>query len=259
MIPNIPKKILSITIIISLFLSMSTSVLAKSEIDLQINQQEFLAEIQNLSDIQIKPNSTLQDMEYTYVDNGKTYKVIEKANAELTYVNSQVYTKNATGEYTLEYTTETEVGEDGILVTKHENGKTTQNSIDLKPIKASSIEYKNTEGIKSNSEPPISPWELHDTVTYSYRIYTYTLTAVVAVVAGVAAVTGNAVVAGLAYIVDKIIDDRIPRVWYTQLWYCKWKKWPVLWEIVAERNITHHFSDSNRNNLIGTTDSEHWL
>lgn len=260
MISNLFKKMISIITILSLLLPM-TPVLAKSESDVQAvlrNQQELIAEIQSISNIQIEPNSTLQNMEYTYIDKaGKAVKVIEEANDDLSYVKSQVYTKNETGEYILEYTTITEVGEDSILVTKYENGKTTQNSIDLKPIKASSKQH--TQDIGINSEPPISGWELHDTVKYSYRIYTYTVVAVIAVVTGVASAANNAVIAGLAYVVDKIIDDLIPQVWYTQYWHRKWRKWPTLWELVAERNTTYHYSNSSRTNLIGQTTSEHWL
>ncbi len=65
---NAIKKALSVIITISLLLSLSTVSYAKSEIELKDSQQEFLAEITSSSDIQITPNSTMQNMEYTYID-----------------------------------------------------------------------------------------------------------------------------------------------------------------------------------------------
>jgi hypothetical protein len=92
-------------------------------------------------------------------------------------------------------------------------------------------------------------------------MYTYTVQAVTAVVTMVAAATNNAPISGLAPLVAFIIADQTPRVWYTQHWYMKWRKWPALWEPVAERAFTHHYSDSRRTNdyFIGSTTSEHWF
>lgn len=266
LVSNIVKKIMSVIITISILL-ISTMSFAKSEIDLgtiQINQQEFITEIENVSNVQIKPGSTMQNMEYIYTDNGRVYKVVERANIDLTYVYSQVYIKNSANDYVLEYSTITEVCEDNIRVIKQQNGKTTENIIDLKQLKENSMKNKDIQGIKnygvdSTNVPPISGWEYHDTIKYSYRIYTYTLVAVTAIVSGVAAAAGNAYIAGLANVVSYIIDDHIPRVWYTQYWYRKWRKWPdLVWELVAERCVTYHYSDSQRSNFIGRTESEHW-
>lgn len=258
---NMIKKILPMIITISLLLSMSTTSFANSETNLQTNQQEFIEEIKSKSgtSIQITPNSTMQNMEYTYVDNGKTYKVLEKANEDLTYVESKVYIKDSIGDYTLEYSTITEVGKDTVAVTKHENGIETRNNINLNQIKEISKEYENTQNIKSSQVPPISSWELHHKLNYSYRIYTYTLVAVTAVISGVAAAAGGAYISGLASVVSYIIDDHIPRVWYTQYSHCKWRKWPTLWEIVAERTVTYHYANSTRTDYIGLTSSEHWV
>lgn len=254
------KKTLSIIIAISLLLSMSTTSFASPGIDLQTSEQEFIDEIKDSSNIEIEPNSTMQNMEYTYIDNGKTYKVIETANADLTYVYSEIYAKNSTGDYTLEYSTITEVNESSICVTKRKNGETTQNTIDLKQIEGSAAKYNSTQDIKSYSIPPISDWEHHSTLNYSYRIYTYTLVAVTAVVTGVAAAAGGAFISGLASVVSYIIDDHIPKVWYTQYIYRKWRKWPnPPWEVVAEWSATFHYSDSERTDYIGYTSSEYRL
>lgn len=86
--------------------------------------------------------------------------------------------------------------------------------------------------------------------------------AVTAVVEGVLKTLGaGVVVQGLTGIVSYIINDRIPKVWYAEFVYRKWRKWPdtFLREIIAERCSTYHFSDSARTNYIGKTESEHWL
>ena len=135
-----------------------------------------------------------------------------------------------------------------------------QNSIDLKPIKVRSTEYECAQGIKTYADPPISGWMLHHTVKYSYRIYTYTVVAVTAVVTAVASVGGNAYIGGLAQMVGFIIVDHIPRVWYTSVWYNKWRQWPKPpWEIVAELNVNSHYANSSRTDYIGLTRSERWI
>lgn len=129
----------------------------------------------------------------------------------------------------------------------------------MKPVTVKPVEYKNNQDIIINNEPPISGWELHHVTESSYRIITYTVVAVTAVVTRVAQAAEGATIIMLAAIVNHIIQDHIERIWYRTNWYCKWRKWPVLWEIVAERNWTRHFSDSNRTKLEGVTESEYWL
>lgn len=165
---SIPKKIIAVITILSLILpifSISNPVLAIEKNARQVlleNQEAYIAELRKISNFNIKPDSTLQNMEYTYVDiNGRELKVIEKANDDLSYIESQVFIKNEKGEYVPEYTAITEIGKDKILVTKYENKKITQNIIDLPTTKP--VEYKKNQGAAINSEPPISDWELHDT------------------------------------------------------------------------------------------------
>lgn len=103
---SIPKKIIAVITILSLILpifSISNPVLAIEKNARQVlleNQEAYIAELRRISNFNIKPDSTLQNMEY-----------------------------NEKGEYVPEYTAITEIGKDKILVTKYENKKITQNII----------------------------------------------------------------------------------------------------------------------------------
>lgn len=81
--------------------------------------------------IEVKPNSSLQSMEYTYNENGNTYKVVEKANKDLISVKSDIYLQDISGQYVLESSTTTDVNKDDIIVTKKEHGKTTRDTIKI--------------------------------------------------------------------------------------------------------------------------------
>lgn len=93
------------------------TVFAKTDLDLKKIDNKS-----NFNFINIEPNNT----EYTYEENGKQYKVIEKSNKEFNNINTEIFVKNQNNEYISikKYNTTIYIDKNNnIKITKNENGK----------------------------------------------------------------------------------------------------------------------------------------
>lgn len=225
-----------------------------------ITFSEFKDIIESGTDINVisEDSDSYQNFVYTYMEDGVEYKVVENANDNLTYVKSDIFVKDGNGDYELESSTITDVQADKIVITKTEDGQVIENVVDLLKM--------NEEGIKEYNDfarADVSGWTLHYTQYYSYRIYTYTLVSITAVVTGVAGFfTGvTPVVTGaIATIASYILDDHIERVWYEVDVHYKYIPMANDYRYkVAERASEYHFADENRTIYLGVTRSEYWL
>lgn len=237
----------------------------------EIQVQEFKELVEANTGITIVSDilNSLEHIEYFYSKDGQNYKVVENSNNTLTYVESDIFVQNSLGEYILETSTITEVQDNEIVITKTKNGETTKEIIKLELNSTSNVQ-KDTilstspaEVSASLSSTAVSNWTYHYTDNYSYRIYTYTLVSVTAVVLGIASFfTGTApvVTGAIATIASYIVDDHIPRVWYTVDVFYKYIPMANDYRYkVAELANQYHYADSNRTDYLGSTRSEYWL
>lgn len=212
---------------------------------------------------------------YTYDSNGSTYKVIENASDSFDEVNSTIYKKNKNGVFVEFATQNLTVNESTFTQKTNINGKVTVETLD--------VSFNVSESINTLSGLDVSPfmaakvqdmycepilgdcytvrgwqWEGPNT-NGSNSIVNWTVTAIVAVIVFIAS-DGNGKLAGAAAagaIANKIVDDLIPVVYYTQWYYTRRLENPprgLQNFIVASNWYTVFYSDSDRKNEIGSID-----
>lgn len=241
---------------------------------------EFYSTIEKNTNIEFieisKDNSYI---EYVYTEDGKNYKVVERMNPQLTYVESEIYIQNVDESYSLESFVVTDVQSNGdIIVSKKENGKLSTDTIKLEEITLIRPELKNDDFILNNDDFTLNDddsilketlstkgivttgWVYHSSTKSSYRISTYTVATVNAIIIGICAVAPASVtigvIAGGASLVSYIISDRIPQIYYLKDWYYMWKylsENPSYKTVVGEKVITGHYRYSNYTGLVNHT------
>lgn len=259
--------VLSATLLISnsaiVFASITNDELPEANTQKKFSVTEFNEFMESTLNVEILSNS-FENYVYTYSEGDKNYKVIEHANEDLTYVKSEIYVENSFGVFVLESSAVTEAIDNKIITEKKYDSKITKDVIDLDSMVNPVLSADDTSA-KNILRGPIddySDWTYWATQQYSYRITTYTLVSVTAIVAYVANYFGapGAAVAGIAGVVAYIIDDQTERVWYTVEIYYKYLLMDGGYRYkVAEKAKEWHYSDENRSQFIGVTTSENWL
>ena len=192
--------------------------------------------------------SDLHHLVYTYTSNGETYKVIENANDTLTHVSSIIYVKDTSGRYK-EFTKQlVDVNNSVVNYTIIANGKQSVDTTNLLPEKP---DYNNKESVTNNrvilnstyDGLPVTPWVYWGQSKTSTNITRYTIAAVGALITGIVSASSLGTAATITYtvidaIVQKICDDCIPKVWYTDDVYNKYIQSPTYTNRVAE--LTYH-------------------
>lgn len=217
----------------------------------------------------------LDNTVYTYDENGEHYKVVEKGNKDLNYVDSKIYKKDVNGEYQLDYTTVTEIV-DGIA--KFETTKNGQTSIETMDLKLSYNEQKSSNKARSflnnvelnggglitpYSDAPggggtdLGPWEYNGTFYNSTRIVRYTVIAVTAVLAAVMApalggsIYASGASAAVGAIAGDIVSEYISIVYYKRVVYYRHLTLSSGMKVPrAERTTTTVYRDSSRTSVI---------
>lgn len=209
---------------------------------------------------------------YTYSSNNKNFKVVENSSDNFDTVNSTIYIENYDGKF-IEYATQKlTVENDEITITINENGIITTDKIKIHQETTSGINKspsqpeRNSDSLNAlNNGPtwdgmPVSSWIYYGEYTGSSDITRYTSSAVIAILATVAAslfgIAGQCVVAGVAAIAGMIVDDAIPRIWWTDNVYYQTCIPPEEWMFrmkVAEYTHVHIFSSPEKTgtNLLG--------
>lgn len=111
---------------------------------------------------------------------------------------------------------------------------------------------------------PVTPWVYWGQSKTSTNITRYTIAAIGALITGIVSASSLGTAATITYtvinaIVQKICDDCIPKVWYTDDVYYKYIQSPTHTNRVAELTYHAFYSDSNRTANIGYSTSKVWL
>lgn len=217
----------------------------------------------------------LGDIEYTYDENGNSYKVVEKANKDLTKGTVKTYEKDSDGNYVLITIAETEIDEDNInlkttdVITNEVSYETTsiddivevtntKNNIDMNN---SDIEKDNNDSkmqkysAKKSSSTELTGWQYSATFGYNWKVAKYSVTVIsnvifskIAKLGGPFSGTAGVVIQGIANI---IIAEKIPTYFEEVSVYYKYIKGTNLPR--AERSYTNIYKDKSRNEKIGKT------
>lgn len=188
------------------------------------------AEKENFHFIEGSPGD--RHLVYTYESNGKTYKVEENASENFEEVNSTIYVHDKKGEF-IELATQNLIIEDSkITQTTDMGGEVTVESQDISLMESESTDE---EGVVLPSRmeiminatcygEPVGGWGLVGTNRGSTKITNYSVTGVTAAIiyaatASTTKIAKGSLAAAAGAIAMKIIDERLPTVYYTRTYY----------------------------------------
>lgn len=176
------------------------------------------------------------------------------------YSNFYIYDNN---QYKFVAKVSTFIESQNIITNLEYNGKTiTETQVLLPDYQPNSIisPYASFDGM------PVTGWTYWGTFYYSYHFVAYTLDVVQAAVSAIVGASslgiGGAVVVGAtSAIVSRIIESKIPNLYYTSIVYYKAVIPPESWMTaikVAEKNYFKFYEDSSRIKYIGSSTSYHY-
>lgn len=209
-------------------------------------------------------SNSLDNFEYTYDKNGKSYKVKEKINETFDEGETRVYEKKESGDYELVSTIFLTRTDDSIKQKIIENDNITYQEDKLSDIIDVKFEVVDSNKIISEKYKPnsirasssLTGWQYCTSIFSSTKFPRYSMTSVTATICGLlgyafAGPVVAGVVSGVSALAGIIISDEIPLVYYGQDVYHK--------NIIgtdpplprAEKTITWFYSDSRRKYEIG--------
>jgi hypothetical protein len=200
-------------------------------------------------------NDNFDNYEYTFDENGESFKIIEQISSDLKEVHSQIYKKDNLGDYQLDENKITNIKTDGTVeITTTTSDKHTLNEsfqLDFANINVVSSS-KDDSSLTVNANPtPLTGWQWSRTDQYSSQVYTLTIAAIIA---ALGAYIPGATASFLAAVANLIFLNNVTKVYYTVYVYFKFIVGTSLPR--AELDNTYVYSDSARTNLLGTTSVE---
>ncbi|QLG39942.1 hypothetical protein HW560_18750 [Paenibacillus sp. E222] len=266
------KKLITAALSIALCLEVVVpTVMLAAPNALEASVSQLSQEKQNFIFLEGKPGDA--HLVYTYESNGDTYKVEERANKDFTEVDSTIYVKNAEGEFVKHATQNAIIDTQNSLfqVTTNENGVTeteTQN-FGVDPTDLSTIPNIPMRPDRGDLITPfdsymggaVSAWYYGSWVDGSSKIERYTVTAVTALLIGLAtaanpsAAVATSVIGTMAL---TIVQDQIPLVYYKRR-YAEKKSLVATTVIVGSKWDTIFYSNSARTNELDRTTATKFL
>ena len=263
------RKFLKSIVSFGLAFSILSANIPVSQVFAQSTQSEQFIQSENSKRTNFNFISVedLANIEYTYEENGITYKVIESSNLELSKVNTRIY-EQVNNQYILisSYETEIIINDSNIELIKIEDGNNNIEVISLGEINkvydgnVSELFEKIERGERSGKVTE-SYWLLHSSFDGSSKIKERTYSVVVILITGILALkfpSASPVLSGVTYLALDIIDEAIEDVYYTKKWYYKWpmRDGQRLTPAFAERADAFFYTDNSRRTLIGSASSE---
>ncbi len=270
------KKIIAIALIAATTIEVipTTKVFAATkETNLTINTNDINVLSEDFSTGKsnfVLLDDSLDNMEYTYDKNGNSYKAIESLSESLDEGKTEIYQKNETGDYEIVSTTLLNVS-DGKIKTKTKDEKTNEvkkEEYKLKDlVETKSVTKLNKLEEDINADQPrvkrsatlLTEWQYTTSIFSSNKIKKYTMTFVIAALAGTigyfftTTAAAAAGISGLTAIAEAIISDEMPIVYYGEDVYSKYILGldPPLRR--AERSLTSYYTDKSRKHKIDDT------
>lgn len=259
------KKSITMLLALSLSLSTSTEIFAANSNTSVSNETQSVEDTLSLpkKDITfIKGGyNDLSHVEYTYTSNEEQFKVIEDSNNDLTHVQSTIYKKNDLGAFDKFAEQTVDVKESIVVTTKIGDKETVETIARPQAVEDNSVasvikdSYSVSELSMNSSNLPISDWQYYGTFKYSTDIVKYTIVAVSVIIAGIVSTATTlgagtqATISGINTLVTYIVNDQVPKIYYTNKVYYKTVVPPNPNQLrmkVAEKTTHTFYSDETR-------------
>jgi hypothetical protein len=245
----------SISIILTLALIVTSSLIHNTNAS-----AEGLNSKSNFNFISTNPDYT----EYTYDEYGNSYKVIEKANDDMTDISTEIYIKENNNYILLEnFTTTVEKIQNNIIINTENNGEITQAIIDISSDESQNgVSTINFNEINASTSSLLTDWQFSQRTTGNTVVLNWTLTIVTSVIIALVAtsMTGTAGViakSAATALARKIIDMAIPILYYSQYIYHKWIKDVNPSFYRGEKVETFFYEDSGHTRYLQTIINEY--
>lgn len=282
------KRLISSSILTALIV---TNILAPSTVSATTNLDKETVQIEQTEETteNLKTNfnfintTDLDNIQYTYEENGKTYLVNESANSDLTVVETEIYEVGEESNVLVEnFTTYIEKSDTELVISKYvddflvDSSSIDLNSQSLKFNEKSIINEDTTNTITAtgtyngqiyydaSTGRYYTSWYYDHSTTGSSTITKFTLTVVIGILSGI---SGNPYVVGgittaAQYIVDYLIED----IWWSQDIYFVHRitsDRKYYGSAVGIRYYTSFYSNRQRTSYIGSDvyewhDSTEW-
>ncbi|MBA4701686.1 MAG: hypothetical protein H2212_19915 [Ruminococcus sp.] len=198
-------------------------------------------------------STDFDNVEYTYEEDGSSYKVLESMNESLDHIHTRIYIKVGS-EYELleEYdTTVQKENEDTIKVIKNEAGQVTEEIINIGGFTTNTDSDMVAEADSTLPGVARAGWEFVTFYTGSTYIENFTYSVVVAILVGIVSgglglgVVSSAIVGSVAGV---IVNERVPSVYFRRWVYYYRDSSGVVTQVKSDNDF---YYDSAYNYYIG--------
>lgn len=269
---NLLKRSISIVLVIVLTSSLVISVFADESEQLTDQEYDDAGERTNLNfehgsieDLLAPPetrsSSDKNELIYTYVQNGNTYRVYDSANSELTDTVSFIYRINENNEEEL-VRQENVVVEGNVITTIiMKNGFETINILDLNDQRESEFETDSLFSLYGtwNGHPVSDTYEFWKTSKPYYDIAGTTVTAVTVTINAIVRVTSlnpisTVAITSITSLVSYIIRQNIKKTYVVEDVSFSWTTIPnvTLQQKAVERTIRTFYTDKTYSTVMDT-------
>lgn len=256
---KLTKNIIIFSIILTLgSCQIFSNVMAASVNELDSNISIESQEVrENLTYIQGKPGD--EYLVYTYDENGKHYKVIDKSKENFTNVSSEIYVLNENGQYKLIETQSVEVEEDKLVnfVRIPKNGQAIVRNIPIESNAHTELILSDNNSFLSKSKiPALGAWK-STSISGNKNIANMAVSAIIAVIVAVVSEKVNstvskALVNGIGDVANNLYSAKAKTGYYTGTYYWRTLKNNIL-VIMAEKNNLKWYSNKKKTKYKGTT------
>lgn len=205
-----------------------------------------------------KLSNDLQDIEYSYVENGETYLMKEIMSKDLKSAKNTLYKRDNNGNYIEVSSSTLKLGNETIIIETNTNGVISTKRLPL------NVKVEETDLGTSQINPRMDEigagsggvsWRYDNTLTYSSDVRYCTVSAIIIIISAIApAVTGGLLGPTASTIVGGIAN-MVYQKGYSTIYYKKENYSGRNWEgiITCTKSATTVYSDAARTKKIGNT------
>ncbi len=198
----------------------------------------------------------LNNMIYTYDENGTSYRVEEKVAEDFSSVKSTIYEKNNKNEYVISSKLETTISDNEVTLKTQENNNITTEVVPLSNLITVDGEPTYDDSMAKNKDS----WTYNQTLKTSSKFLSYTLGTVTAVIAAAVSFKlgngGKLLMTAINSVAQKVIADKIKLVYYKKDFYYTYYPNTILPR--GEKVISKAYKNSGRTQQIGKTMTDYY-
>lgn len=184
----------------------------------------------------------LNELEYSYEEDGVSYKVVEKFDENYEGVSSKIYVKDKSNNYILQEKQRTDLVGDSLVVETNEGGVVTTESLKIDDILS---EEGSDLGVSlQNNELNATGWKYQMTTKSSNFIAKLLVGSIAIVIVNFAKGKMTKVVTSIAALAFQM---SISTIYFTKDWYYKYEGIIP----VSEKMVTHVYANSARTLKMG--------